>query len=115
MQRLDATRYAKGCFDQFGLFDHHNSVGAARYDTAGGNRGTGARINGEHRRVTGCDHFLVQGKDFRISVTCSDGVSRAHGKAVDISAVKRGRIDRGDDIVGEHARARFGQGNCLRG
>jgi len=63
--------------------------------------------------VTARDDFTVQRKDFRISVTCPDGVSRAQGKAVNISAVKWGRIESGDDIVGEHARARVGQGNRL--
>jgi hypothetical protein len=96
------------------LFNHHDSVGTTRYDPACCNRGAGAGINGHHWHVTARDDFLVQRKDYRISVACADSVRRAQGKAVNIRAVKRGRIDRSDDIVGKHACTRVSQGNCFR-
>ena len=44
-----------GAFDQLGLLDHHDGVGAARHHAAGGDGGGGAGLDAERRRVAADD------------------------------------------------------------
>ena len=89
-------RRRRGVLDQFGLLDHHHRIGAARDDPAGGDRGRGARHHFERRRNAAGDHFGVERKPLRRAVARADRIGRAHGKAVDIGAIERRRIDRRD-------------------
>ena len=94
---------AVGMLDQFGLLDHHHGVGAARDDAAGGDRGRGAGPHFHRRRDAAGDHFGIERKALRRAVAGAGRIGGAHGKAVDIGAIERRRVDRRDHVGGKHA------------
>ena len=54
-------------------------------------------------------------KIFGLRVAGAGGIGGAHREAVDIGAVERRRIDRGDDVVRQHAVERGGERHGLGG
>ena len=52
---------------------------------------------------------LLSVSTFGLPSLAPPGVGGANGKAIDVRTVERRRIDRGDHIMGEHARARLGK------
>ena len=88
------------------MLDHHHRVGAARDDAAGRDRRRGAGQYFDRRRNAAGDHFGIERKTLWRAVARARGVGGAHGKAVDIGAVERRRIDRRDHVGREHARQR---------
>ncbi len=57
----------------------------------------------ERRRNPAGDHFGVERKPLRRAVAGADRIGRAHGKAVDIGAIERRRVDRRDHVGCKHA------------
>ena len=95
--------------DQFGVLDHHHRVGAARDDAAGRDRGRGAGHHLDRGLDAAGDHLGIEREPLRRAVAGAGGVGGAHRKTVDIGAVERRRIDRRDNIGGEHAGQRRGK------
>ncbi len=104
--------------DQLGLLDHHHGVGAARDHAAGRDRGGGAGLHLQRRRIAGGDHFGIEPENFRLAVAGADGIGRTQGEAVHVGAVEGRRIDRRHHVVREHAcereRQRHGLGRERR-
>ncbi len=94
---------------QFGLLDHHHRVGAARDHAAGRDRCSGAGFDLQRRRVAAGNHLGIEREDFGRRVTGANCIGRAQRKTIDIGAVERRRIDRGHDIMRQHARERTGK------
>jgi hypothetical protein len=95
------------------VLDHHHRIGAARDDAAGGDRRRCAGRHFDGGRNAAGDHFGIERKTFWRAVAGACGVGGAHGKAVDIGAVERRRIDRRDHVGCEHARQRRAEGETL--
>ena len=115
---LDAARRSVDCrhdivLDQFGVLDHHHRIGTARDDAAGRDRGRGAGHHFDGGRNAAGDHFGIERKALRRAVAGARGIGGAHGKAVDIGAVERRRIDRRNHVGREHARQRRTESDAL--
>jgi len=107
-RQLDA-RFA--LFDQFGLLDHDHRVGAARDHPAGGDGGGGAGVTSSAGTSPQAITSALSRQQLRHGIIGADRVGRAHGKAVDIGAVERRRVDCRDDVVCQHAAERLASGN----
>ncbi len=117
MSRQHGTTHLKAGLTflyQIGLLDHDYGVGAARDDTSGGNRRAEPWCNCFNGHMTTGNYFRIERQHLGIAVVRTRGVDRTHGKAIDIRAVERRGINRGNDVLREHAAARIGERHVLR-